>query len=80
MENKIHSEKGGKTNGRAWKTNGKQGKNMKENLWKMKDNLSRTKKQTNLQHSATSKSLWAEGFKVQTLQFRLKSLQVIFCT
>ena len=26
MENQIHSEKGGNTNGRAWKTNGKQGK------------------------------------------------------
>lgn len=26
MENKMHSEKRGKTIGRAWKTNGKQGK------------------------------------------------------
>ena len=80
MENKIHSEKGEKLMGEHGKPMESKEKNMKENLWKMKDNLSRTKKQTNLQHSATSKSLWAEGFKVQALRFRLKSLQVIFCT
>ena len=49
MENKIHSEKGGKLMGEHGKPMESKEKNMKENLWKMKDNLSRTKKQTNLQ-------------------------------